>query len=85
MDNIETFHNTKTIAAEIVGFAFEADLSKSVPMFSVLVVMDNTETFHNEKKVVAATVGFIFEADFFKSVQIIQGSGGHEHVCYVSP
>ena len=79
MDNIETCHYTKTIAAENVGFGFEADLFKSVPMFLVLIVIDNTETFHNEKMVVAATIGFRFEADLFKSVQIIQGFGGHEH------
>ena len=30
MDNIETFHHKKAIAAGNVGFRFEADLFKSV-------------------------------------------------------
>ena len=33
MDNIETFHHKNTVAAETVGFRFEADFFKSVPMF----------------------------------------------------
>ena len=32
MDNIETFHHKKIITAETVGFRFEADLFKLVPM-----------------------------------------------------
>ena len=30
MDNIEMYHNKKKVAAETVGFKFEADLFKSV-------------------------------------------------------
>ena len=33
MDNIETFHDKKTDAADIAGFRLEADFFKSVPMF----------------------------------------------------
>ena len=32
MDNIETLHHKRVVAAETVGFIFEADLFKSVPM-----------------------------------------------------
>ena len=32
MDNIETFHHQKMVAAEVVGFGFEADFFKSPPM-----------------------------------------------------
>ena len=30
MDNVETFHHKTTVAAETVGFRFEADLFKPV-------------------------------------------------------
>ena len=33
MDNIETFQNQNMVAAETVGFTFEADLVKSVQIF----------------------------------------------------
>ena len=32
MENIETLHHKKTVAADIVGFKLEADLFKSVPV-----------------------------------------------------
>ena len=63
------------VAAEAVGFRFEADLFKSVPMIPGFGSHDNTETFHNQTIVVADTVGFRFEADLFKSVPIILGFG----------
>ena len=75
MDNIETLHHKKTVAADIVGFKFEADLFKPVPMFLGLAALDSTETFHNQKMVVAETGGFRFEADLFKSVPMIPGFG----------
>ena len=33
MDNIDTFHHKKIVAAETVGFIFEGDLFKSPSMF----------------------------------------------------
>ena len=71
MDNIEIFHNKKVVAAETVGFRFEADLSKSVPIIICYVVVDNIEAFQNQNMVAAETVGFRFEVDFFKTVQLI--------------
>ena len=41
MDNMEMFHHKKMVAAENVGFRFEADLFKSVPVIISFVVMDN--------------------------------------------
>ena len=35
MDNIETFHHKKMVAAEPGGFIFEADQFKSAPMLLV--------------------------------------------------
>ena len=32
MENIETIHHKKTVAADMVGFKLEADLVKSVPV-----------------------------------------------------
>ena len=66
MGNIETFHNKKTVVVETVGFWFEADLCKSVPIIIGLVVIDNTGTFHKHKMVVAETVAYRVEADFIK-------------------
>ena len=77
MDNIETFHIQTTVVAETVGFVFEANLCKSVPIIIVFVVMDNTGKYHKQKIVVAETVGFRFEADLFKSVAMILVSGCH--------
>ena len=65
------------VAAEIVGFRFEADLFKSVQIIIGLGVMDNIEMFHYKKTVVEDTVGFRFEADLFKTVQMILGFGCH--------
>ena len=77
MDNIETFHNQKTVAAETVDFRFRADLFKSAPMILALAIMDNIETLYNKKMVAEETVGFSFDADLFKSVKMILGFGCH--------
>ena len=78
MDNIETFHHQKKVAAENVGSRFEADLFKSVQMIlDCFVVMDSIQTFRHKKMVAADTVGFRFEADLFKSVPMIFGFGTH--------
>ena len=63
MDNIETFHHKKIVAAENVGFRFEADFFQWVPMITGLVVMDNIEMFHHKKMVAAENDGFTFKAD----------------------
>ena len=77
MDNTETFHNKSMVVAESVGFRFEADPFKSVPMILGLAVMDNIETFQSQKTVAAENVGFRGEADLFKSVPMFLGFGYH--------
>ena len=78
MDNIETFHHKRIVAAENVGSRLEADLFKSVQMIlDLFVVMDSIQTFRHKKMVAADTVGFRFEADLFKSVPMIFGFGTH--------
>ena len=78
MNNIETSHHKKIVAAENVGFRFEADLFNSVQLIIDLCVMDSIGTFCNKKRVVAENVGFIFEAELFKSVPMILDFGCHE-------
>ena len=58
MDHTETFLNKTMVDEETVGFRFEADLFKAVPMIISLSVMDDTETFPNQNMVAAETVGF---------------------------
>ena len=77
MNNIETLHYKKTVAADIVGFKFKADLVKSVPMFLGLAVMENIQTLHKMKMVVAETFDFRFEADLSKPVPMIPGLGNY--------
>ena len=81
MDIFKTFHNKQTVVAETVGFRFEVDLCKSVPIIiGFFVVMDNTGTFHTNKRINTENVGFRFEAGLFKSASMILGSG-----CYGQP
>ena len=68
-------HHKKTVAAEIVGFRFKADVFNSVTIIIGFVVVDNIETFHRQKTVAAECVDFSFEAHFFKSVPMILGFG----------
>ena len=77
MHNVETFHHKRIVAAETVGFRFEAELFKVVPMIISFAAMDNIETFQNQNMVTAEIVGFGLEADLFKAVQIIIGFGCH--------
>ena len=85
MHNIETFHNKKTVSAETVGFRFEANLFKSVPMFRFWLSWTTLRRFTNRKWLLAETARFTFEADLFKSGPMILGFGCHGQHWDVSP
>ena len=65
------------VVAENVGFMFEADVFKSVPMIPCFGRHGQHGTFHHKKPVVAEHVGFIFETDLFKSAPMFLSSGCH--------
>ena len=71
------FHHKKRVAAQTVGFTFEADLQTSTDEPWFFAVMDNTDTFHKLENVVAETVGFRFEADPFETVPMVLSFGCH--------
>ena len=58
MDKTKTFHSKRMVVTETVGFRFEADPFKSVPIIISFVVVDNVETFQNQNMIAAETVGF---------------------------
>ena len=65
MNNIETTYHQKIVAAENVGFIFEAELFQ--------ISTDDTRLMCHKKMVVAENVVFIFKAELFKSVPMILG------------
>ena len=65
MDNIETFHNKKTVDAETGGFTAEADLFKSVPMFLGFGCHGQHWDASQSEMGVAETARFRVEGDLF--------------------
>ena len=77
MDNIETFHHKKIVAAEIVGFIFEAYVFKRVSMILGFGChAQHWDISQQEKMIAAEKVGFRFEAYLFESVPIFPGFDG---------